>query len=529
MRRVVFAIFLLAASVFPLLGNAQQQDKSAVEQLQKLNRFYRILNGMYVDSIDMKPIVESAIKGMLAELDPHSTYLTKEEMDAARETTEGEFSGIGVQYNIHNDSIMVINTVPQGPADRVGLLPNDRIVEIDGESVVGIKRDDVPPKLRGPRGSVVKLGVVRKGVEGVLPFAIERDNIPVTSIDAAYIASEGVGYIKVNCFGRTTMQEFRKAMAKLSGIDALILDLAGNGGGLLNQAVELAGYFLPQDCVITSVEGRAMDTELLRAKKGGEFDGRLVVIIDESSASGSELVAGALQDWDRAVIIGRDSFGKGLVQREIPMGDGSAVRITVARYHTPSGRVIQRPYEKGHKEDYYKAHTNRLRGNETSEMGDKPEYKTMRSRRTVYGGGGIRPDVYIYDDTTRVSNYMVKLVAQGVYNEFLMEYMDCNRQQLLTRYPTFAEFNESFDFTDEDMQRLVAMATSKGVEYDAAGYEHSQMLMCSQLAAMVAQRLYGVSESYELLNPRVNNSYVKALEIMKNWTQEGESVLNPVE
>ena len=194
MKRVVFAIFLFVASIVPFCGNAQQQDKSAVEQLQKLNRFYRMLNGMYVDSIDMKPIVESAIKGMLAELDPHSTYLTKEEMDAARETTEGEFSGIGVQYNIHNDSIMVINTVLQGPADRVGLLPNDRIVEIDGENVVGIKRDDVPPKLRGPRGSIVKLGVVRKGVEGVLPFTIERDNIPVTTIDAAYMASEGVGY-----------------------------------------------------------------------------------------------------------------------------------------------------------------------------------------------------------------------------------------------------------------------------------------------------------------------------------------------
>ena len=530
MKRVVFAIFLFVASVLPFWGNAQQQDKSAVEQLQKLNRFYRILNGMYVDSVDMKPIVESAIKGMLAELDPHSTYLTKEEMDAARESTEGEFSGIGIQYNIHNDSIMVINTVSQGPADRVGVLPNDRIVEIDGEGVVGIKRDDVPPKLRGPRGSVVKIGVVRKGVEGVLPFTIERDNIPVTTIDAAYIASEGVGYIKVNRFGRTTMQEFREAMAKLSGIDALILDLAGNGGGLLNQAVELAGYFLPQDCVITSVEGRVMDTELLRAKKGGEFDGRLVVIIDENSASGSELVAGALQDWDRAVIVGRDSYGKGLVQREMPMGDGSAVRLTVARYHTPSGRVIQRPYEKGHKEDYYKAHANRLRGNETGELSDdKPEYKTLRSHRTVYGGGGIRPDVYIYDDTTRVSDYMVKLVAQGVYNEFLMEYMDCNRQQLLAKYPTFAEFNESFDFTDEDMQRLVTMATNKGVVYDEAGYEHSQMIMRSQLAALVAQRLYGNSESYQLLNPRVNNSYVKALEIMKNWTQEGESVLNPVE
>ena len=530
MKRVVFAIFLFLACVLPVSGNAQQSNKSAVEQLQKLNRFYRYLSGMYVDSLDMKPIVETAIKSMLSELDPHSAYLDKKEMDAARESTEGEFSGIGVEYNIHNDSIMVVNTIAQGPADRVGLWPNDRIVEIDGANVVGIKREDVPPLLRGPRGSIVAVGVVRKGVKEKLSFIIERDNIPITTVDAAYIASKGVGYIKVNRFGRTTMDEFRAAMAKLSGIEALILDLGGNGGGLLNQAIDLAGYFLPQDNVVVSVEGRALETERLRAKKGGEFGGRMVVIIDEGSASGSELVAGALQDWDRAVIVGRDSYGKGLVQREIPMGDGSAIRLTVARYHTPSGRVIQRPYEKGHKDDYDKAYIERLRGNENGELSDdRPVYQTLRSRRTVYGGGGIQPDVYVHSDTTRVSDYMVKIVAQGVYNEFILDYMDRNRKKLEAKYPTFAKFNESFEFTDEDMKRLVNMATSKGVDYDEAGYNQSQMYMCSQLAALVAQRLYGVSESYQLLNPRLNNSYIKALEIIENWTQEGESILNPKE
>ena len=515
MKRVVFAIFLFVASVLPFWGNAQQQDKSAVEQLQKLNRFYRILNGTYVDSVDMKPIVESAIKGMLAELDPHSTYLTKEEMDAARETTEGEFSGIGIQYNIHNDSIMVINTVSQGPADRVGVLPNDRIVEIDGEGVVGIKRENVPPKLRGPRGSVVKIGVVRKGVEGVLPFTIERDNIPVTTIDAAYIASEGVGYIKVNRFGRTTMQEFREAMAKLSGLDALILDLAGNGGGLLNQAVELAGYFLPQDCVITSVEGRVMDTELLRAKKGGEFDGRLVVIIDENSASGSELVAGALQDWDRAVIVGRDSYGKGLVQREMPMGDGSAVRLTVARYHTPSGRVIQRPYERGHADEYHKAHIERLRSAGEDSVVLKSKFKTLRLKRDVYADGGIRPDIVVQSDTTQISDYMVKVVAKGVYNELLLGYLDRNREKLQSDYPTFERFEKEYSFPDEQMQHLVELAEAKGVKYDAEGYELSRELVRTQLAAMVAQRLFSTSEYYRYINPRVNDSYKRVLLLLE--------------
>lgn len=526
MKRVVRAILLFVVGVLPLSVNAQQ-NKSAVEQLQKLNRFYRYLSVMYVDSLDMKPVVERGIREMLSELDPHSTYLDAEEMKASQEALEGEFSGIGIQYNIHNDSIIVINTVPNGPAERVGLLPNDRIVEIDGENVVGIKRNDVSSKLRGARGSVVNIGVARRGVGQKLPFAIERDNIPVNTVDAAYEIGEGIGYIKVNSFGRTTMTEFRQAMDSLSGINALILDLSGNGGGLLNQAVDMAGYFLPQDSHVVSIEGRALKTERLRSSKGGEFDGSLVVMIDESSASGSEIVAGALQDWDRAVIVGRGSYGKGLVQRQIPMGDGSAIRLTVARYHTPSGRVIQRPYEKGHKEDYYKAHTARLRGEEADSVTQREVYNTLRSRREVYGGGGIEPDVYVQSDTAQVSNYMVKLVAQGVYNEFMMDYMDRNRQRLERKYPTYEEFEEKFGFSDDDMKRLVDLATQKGVEYDTEGYECSKELMRNQLTAMVAQRLYGDNEFYKWINPRVNDSYNKAMEIITKWDEQGAPLLNP--
>lgn len=526
MRRVVYTIFLFLISVLPLSVGAQQ-NKNAIEQLQKLNRFYRYLSVMYVDSLDMKPIVEGAIREMLSELDPHSTYLDEDEMKASRDALDGEFSGIGIEYNIHNDSIIVVNTVAKGPAERVGLLPNDRIVEIDGENVVGIKRNDVSPKLRGPRGSKVSIGVARRGVEQLLPFTIERDNIPINTIDAYFEAIDGVGYIKVNRFGKTTMSEFHKAMDSLSGVDALILDLSGNSGGLLNQAVDMAGYFLPQDSHVVSIEGRALKPERLRSNRGGVFNGPMAVIIDEGSASGSEIVAGALQDWDRAVVVGRGSFGKGLVQRQIPMGDGSAIRLTVARYHTPSGRVIQRPYQKGHKADYYKAHTNRLHGDKIDSVENRDIYYTLRSRRTVYGGGGIEPDVYVQSDTTQVSDYMVKLVAQGVYNEFMMDYMDRNRQRLERRYPTFDKFEDGFTFSDDDMKRLVDMAKHKGVEYDAEGYELSLKLMQNQLAAMVAQRLYGDSEFYMLLNPRVNNSYAKALEIINKWDEQGATLLNP--
>lgn len=523
MKRILFSAFFVVACL-----GAAAQTEDAAEQLQKLNRFYRYLNGMYVDTVEMKPLVENAIRGMLSELDPHSVYLDAEEMRAQTEAFDGEFSGIGIEYNILNDSIIVVNTVVNGPAETVGMRPNDRIVLIDGENAVGLKRSDVPSRLRGPRGTKVKIGVARRGVPEILDFDITRDNIPLNTVDAAFRVDERTGYIKVNRFGRTTMREFREAMAKMEGIEALILDLSGNGGGLLDQAVEMAGYFLPEGALVVSTEGRAVSPERYAASRGGGFGGRVAVIINENSASASEIVAGALQDWDRGVIVGRDSFGKGLVQRQVALGDGSAVRITVARYHTPTGRVIQRPYENGHKDEYYESFVKRLRGEKadsTQTAAERPVYETIRSHRKVYGGGGIEPDVKIEVDTTDISDYMMKIVAQGVYGDFIMTYMDRNRERLAAEYPDFGKFEAGFAFGDEDMKRLTDMAAAKGVEFDEKQFAVSRRLIENQLTALVAQRLYTSSEFYRYINPRENEYFTKALEIVGGDGGEYESIL----
>ena len=512
-KKITLILFVML-SLLPCVVQAQRTD-AAVVQLQKLNRLYRHLYNSYVDSVDMAPLVESGIRAMLEELDPHSVYLDEKEMKSSQEVMEGEFSGIGVEYNILNDTIMVVNTVPQGPAEGVGLLPNDRIVKIDGENVVGVERSDVPPRLRGETGTVVSVSVVRRGVSEELNFSITRDKIPITTVDAAYKISKDVGYIKVNRFGRTTMQEFEQAMSQLGEVGTLVLDLSNNGGGLLDQAVGMAGYFIEQDSLVVSTEGRAIEPRYFYAEDGGRFKGNLIVMINESSASGSEIVAGAVQDWDRGLLVGRSSFGKGLVQSQIPLGDGTAVRLTVARYHTPSGRVIQRPYERGHADEYHKAHIERLRSAGEDSVAMKSKFKTLRLGRDVYADGGIRPDIVVQSDTTQISDYMVKVVAKGVYNELLLGYLDRNREKLQNDYPTFERFEKEYSFPDEQMLRLVELAEAKGVKYDTEGYELSRELMRTQLTAMVAQRLFSTSEYYRYINPRVNDSYKRVLLLLE--------------
>ena len=412
----IVLLFFTALFALPLAA----QEIGAAQQLRKLMQVYRYLNGLYVDEVEMGPLVESAIEGMLEELDPHSAYIGAEDMKGVQESFDGEFSGIGIEFNVLRDTVIVVNTIVGGPAERVGVMPNDRIVRIDTLDAVGFKQTDVPKHLRGKTGTRVEIDVVRHGEPAPLHFVIVRDKIPLNTVDAAYMAADGVGYIKVNRFGRTTMSEFREAFDKLGRPQSLILDLRGNGGGLLEQAVEMAGFFLPRGALVVSTEGRAVPPMSLRNPHDGEApDGPLAVLIDENSASASEIVAGAVQDWDRGVVVGRPSFGKGLVQRQIGLGDGSAVRITVARYHTPSGRVIQRPYEKGKRREYYLDHLRRYNDAVRDSLdAGAPEYRTLRTGLTALGAErGVEFDEAGFAASEPLMRVQLKaLVAQRLFD-----------------------------------------------------------------------------------------------------------------
>ena len=521
--RKLFA-FISALFVLPLAA----QDAGAVRQLQKLTQVYRYLDGLYVDEVDMQPLVESAISGMLEELDPHSAYIGADEMKGVQESFEGEFSGIGVEFNILRDTVIVVNTIVGGPAERVGVQPNDRIVRIDTLDAVGFKQTDVPKYLRGKTGTKVEIDVVRQGEPEPLHFVIVRDKIPLNTVDAAYMAADGVGYIKVNRFGRTTMPEFREAYRKLGKPGALILDLRGNGGGLLDQAVEMAGFFLPRGALIVSTEGRAVPPRAYTAPVDGAFlRGPVVVLIDENSASASEIVAGALQDWDRAVVVGRPSFGKGLVQRQFRLGDGSAIRVTVARYHTPSGRVIQRPYEKGHREEYYAAHRERLTGVQADSVAaETPQFETLRTHRPVYGGGGIRPDVRVEADTVGQTGYWLALMRHGVVNELVLRYLDRERPQLTARYPDFERFDAGFAVSPAMMSELAEMAAAQGIEPAGDEAAQSDGLLKLQIKALVAERLFPREGFYRVMNAADGSMFRRAVELLGAWSEQGKHILS---
>lgn len=500
MRRIVFIVFLFLPSVLLAQFLDREAERSAAAQAQKLSQFYRLLAGHYVDTLDYGSVVEQGIRSMLSQLDPHSAYLTAEEVEDARESFDGSFGGIGVEFNILGDTIIVVSTIAGGPAESVGIRAGDRITGVDGRSAIGTKRVDVPKLLRGPKGSRVKLEVVRKGASGALDFEVVRGDIPISTVDAAYMAADGVGYIKVNRFGSNTVAEFTEAFERIGSPAALILDLRGNGGGLLDQAIGLSEFFLKKGEQIVSTEGNIVAPTVAYARMDGAFDGPLAILMDEASASGSEIVAGAVQDWDRGVIVGRPSFGKGLVQRQFVLLDGSAVRLTTARYHTPTGRVIQRPFEKGRKDEYYRAYAERFTVMHDSVAGDAPQYRTLVSSRPVYGGGGIYPDVYVERDTSRYTQYGAELVMSGSINDFVINYMDSARAGLAARYPDFESFEKDFGVDDAMLKGLADIAAAKGIEYDEDQMAVSAPDLRVQIKGLVAQKLWDVNEYYRVVN-----------------------------
>ena len=507
----------------------QPRRENDAQQVQKLLRVFQYLQKLYVEEVDMAPLTDQAIRAMLKELDPHSAYIDAETMLGVKEEFNGEFSGIGVEFGVLSDTIHVVNTIVGGPAERVGMMPNDRIVRIDSLDAVGLKQHEVPKYLRGKRGTRVALEVVRPGVEEVLHFVVERDRIPLNTVDCAYMASDKVGYIKINRFGRTTYEELRAGYRKIGKPEDMILDLRGNGGGLLDQAIKVAGFFLKRNSVVVSTEGRAIESSSFANQTDGEcLKGHLVVLIDANSASASEIVSGAIQDWDRGLIVGRPSFGKGLVQRQIELGDGSAVRITMARYHTPSGRVIQRPYQKGKAKEYYLDHLRRY-DDHTRDSLDRnaPVFYTLLNERPVKGGGGIHPDVLVENDTTGYSDYYGELIRKGVMHEFVVGLIDRERTDLEARYKNVEHFTADFAVNGKTIEELNAFAGERGLKPEKAEVETSREWISTQLKVLIAQRLYGAEGFYRVMNSAPNNSFGVALDLFTDWNYRAEHLLNP--
>lgn len=493
---------------------------------RKLLMSEQIIERFYVDSVNSDKMVQEAIVAMLKTLDPHSTYSDPEETKELTTPLTGNFSGIGVQFNMLNDTLFVIQTTSGGPSEKVGILPGDRIIQAGDSVIAGRKLPNsrIIKILRGEKGSQVLLKVLRKGSPEPIAFLVTRDDIPVYSVDAAYMADPTTGYIRISRFGEETEKEFEKALSDLraKGMQNLIIDLEDNGGGYLQAAHQLASHFLEKGDMVVYTDAPKIGRSDFRVERAGDFrKGRLVIMANQYSASAAEILSGAVQDNDRGLIVGRRTFGKGLVQRPFPFPDGSMIRLTVSRYYTPSGRSIQKPYAPGDEEAYRKDMLNRYEAGEFSSadsihLPDSLRYSTLRNRRPVYGGGGIMPDLFVPIDTTMYSTYYRDLVAKGIINRFAITYVDANRKSLRAEYPDGEAFDRGFTFTPEMLDEVVALGRADSVMPDSAMLEKSRPLIATIVKGLIARDLFESTDYFRVVNPALSPSYRAALDLIND-------------
>ena len=528
------AIIAGAAIAGSLMLRAQMMTPN-----NKLRMAEAAISQLYVDTVNEDKLVEEAIRGMLESLDPHSAYSTPEETKELNEPLQGNFSGIGITFNMNKDTLYVIQTVAGGPSERIGVLAGDRIISVNDTSIAGVKmkNSDIMTRLRGPKGTKVNVKVLRRqnAATDTLDFVITRADIPIYSVDAAYMADPKTGYIRINRFAAETHKEVVKAIKDLKkqGMTQLILDLVDNGGGYLNAASDLLGELLEPGSLTVYTEGLNSPRYDLRARPSKRTplfaDGPLVVMVNQYSASASEITSGAIQDWDRGVIVGRRTFGKGLVQRPVPFPDGSMMRLTVAHYYTPTGRDIQKPYDKGDSKKYAKDILDRFNHGELMHADsikyiDSLKVETLVSKRPIYGGGGIYPDRFVPLDTSENTLYYRKVMAKGLINQFVVGYVDSHRKKLLKEYKTAQDFTDRFSVSDDMLATLKEMADKEGVDYNAEQAERSRPLFAMVIKALIARDIYDNAAYFRVFNS-YDPIYKEALRLI-NSPDEYKAILS---
>ena len=520
MRNRFYTTILLLFVLF----SAQSQLRLSPDGI-KLDRTIRLINDLYVDDVNTEEITEAAIRGMLEELDPHSSYLNKEEVRQMNEPLQGNFDGIGISFNMLTDTVYVMEVISGGPSQKVGLMPGDKLIYVNDTLIAGQKMStrDIISKLRGEKGTSVTVKVLRKGVPGLTEYRIIRDKIPIYSIDATYMVNKETGYIRLSRFGVTSSKEFHESLVKLKskGMTNLIVDLTGNGGGILSTSTDITDEFLESGKLMVYTEGKNQPKMTINSTSKGEFQkGKLVILVNEGSASASEIVSGAVQDWDRGVVVGRRTFGKGLVQRQLPLTDGTMIRLTVARYFTPTGRGIQKPYNEGEKEAYNLDFVNRFNHGEmitadSIQFPDSLKFATLLNKRTVYGGGGIMPDVFVPIDTNVVSPLHRQLIAKGILNRITIQEVDNYRKQLLQTYPNISAFKKDFTISSSIVDKIKSIAEKDEIEWSDNDFNKSQKLIFTQMKALIARDLYDSSAFFRIIND-VDDIFLKGLEVIND-------------